>query len=523
MADAALEGASAYNTRAAGLAAEQDNWRKQKAMNALTNIYGPIAGAPVEAMQNQNYLTATQQDPLRTEALRLNNVGTGTANDQAAENLGFSRQQHPLQLQQDQNTVAGGVISNAQAGENLDLSKRLDPLKVQAQGIANQGGTIANQGGEIANATGADQLRAAQAARDRATAQGLLGALSTAFNNGDDIGATFDHLAPQIAALEGVDPNHMQPLRAAFVADPQGTITKLNAALTQANPTPTAGGRAAAAANTPQARAQQADALEVIQARTAAVPTTIDQASALISKMSPSAIIRKARAQIPGTPEYQFEALAHSISSNLSLDDLRSLRTSGLSLGRTNIAEFTASAQAFGNLDLGQDPGQIKSVLDRLSGTYKQINSNLGADVTRLRTGAASTPGKPTGGVSYPAVTNFLQYALPGVVISSEGRTPAKNTAVGGVQGSLHTRVDSGGQMGEAIDFVPKGNQWQQADLDKFAAQLDARGIPHSELMIEKDAKHGYHVHWGWGAKPGKAGATSAPLSDADLLKKYGL
>lgn len=479
MADAALEGATAYNTRAAGLQMEQDNWRKNKAMDALTNIYGPIAGDPEDALKNQNYLTATQQDPLKTEALRLSNVGTGTANDQAGENLDYSKQLHPLQLQQGQNEVTGGGIANAQAGENLNLSRSLDPLKVQQQRIANQGGQISNAGGEISNATGADTLKATQAGRDRATAQGLLGTLTQAYNNGDDIGRTFDQMAPQIAALEGVDPAHMQPLRQQLVADPAGTISHLQAALSAAATAQAPQARGAAAnANTPQARATQADALEVIQSRTAAVPTTIDQASALISKMSPSAIIRKARAQIPGTPEYQFEALAHSITANLSLDDLRSLRTSGLSLGRTNIAEFTASAQAFGNIDIGQDPGQIKGVLDRLSGTYKQINSNLGADVTRLRTGGGTplTPRTPTtplqtGGVSPAGLDALIKKA-------------------GGIDAAIAATADMPNK--EIGDNVARAlaDRWTQ--LHPKPAAVAA-------------------------AAPGK------PLSDADLFKKYGI
>lgn len=477
MADAALEGAEAYNQRTAGLQAEMDNWRKNKAMNALETIYGPTAGDPEDALKNQNYLAATQQDPLRTQALDLANQGTVTANAQAGENLDFSKQQHPLQLQQDQNVVQGGALANTATQQGIDLNKDLAPLKVA--GAQNE---VA--GGAITNATNTDALAAAQAARQRASAQGLLATLTDAYNNGGDIGRTFDQIAPQIAQLEGVDPNHMAPLRQAFVADPAGTINHLQTALAAANPPPTAGrGAAAANANSPQARATQADALEVIQSRTAAVPTTIEQANALIPKMSGSAILRKARAQIPGTPEYQFEALTHSITSNLSLDDLRSLRTSGLSLGRTNIAEFTASAQAFGNLDIGQDPGQLKGTLDRLSGTYKQINSNLGADVQRLRT--AATPHLETRPATAPAAA-----------------TPARQT---------------GGISPAALDTLIK----QKGGID--AAISSTAGMPNGDNIARALADRWSALH------PNKAAATPARqtgakgLSDADLFAKYGI
>lgn len=100
MADAALEGATAYNTRAAGLQAEMDDWRKDKAMNALTNIYGPIAGDPADAQANQNYLTSTQMDPLKVQAAQ-NEVQAGTLANQ------------------------GTAISNRAAGSNQDTAAAL--------------------------------------------------------------------------------------------------------------------------------------------------------------------------------------------------------------------------------------------------------------------------------------------------------------------------------------------------------------------------------------------------------------
>lgn len=477
MADAALEGAEAYNQRTAGLQAEMDNWRKNKAMNALETIYGPTAGDPEDALKNQNYLTATQQDPLNTTALALRNAGTVMANAQAGENLDFSKQQHPLQLQQDQNVVQGGALANTATQQGIDLNKDLAPLKVA--GAQNE---VA--GGAITNATNTDALAAAQAARQRASAQGLLATLTDAYNNNGDIGRTFDQIAPQIAQLEGVDPNHMTPLRQQFVADPAGTINHLQTALSAANPAPTTSkGAAATNANSPQARATQADALEVIQSRTAAVPPTIEQAAAFIPQMNQSsAIVRKARAQIPGTPENKFEALAHTITSNLSLDDLRSLRTSGLSLGRTNIAEFTASAQAFGNLDLVQDPSQIKSVLDRLSGTYKQINSNLGADIQRLRT--TGTPHLETRPAAAPAS------ATP--ALQTGGISPAALDALIKKQGSIDAAISSTAGM-------PNGDNIARALADRW-----------STLHPTKAA-----------AAPAPAGAKG--LSDADLFAKYGI
>lgn len=64
--------------------AQQDAWRKNAAMNALTQIYGPIAGDPEDAQKDQNYLAATQQDPLKTQQLGLQNQGLGLENQGTA-------------------------------------------------------------------------------------------------------------------------------------------------------------------------------------------------------------------------------------------------------------------------------------------------------------------------------------------------------------------------------------------------------------------------------------------------------
>lgn len=534
MADAALEGASAYNVRQQGLNQALLDERKTKAYNALHAIYGDIAGDPASAQADQNYLTATQQDPLRTQSLALANAGTGIANDQASENLDLSRKVDPLKVIGAGQEIQQGDIKTQADQLGLDTARVQDPLKTQGLAIANQGANIANQGGTISNNAAANTLAVQRGAQERQAASGLLATLNNAYTTGGDLGATFDSMAPQIAAFEGVDPAHLQPLKEMLLRDPKGTIDKLTQAIAATAP-PTAAGRpgsAAAAANTPQARNSQADALDVIHERTAAVPATIDAALALLQQMPHSAIVRKATENIPGYPAYKFNQLVHSISSNLSLDDLRSLRQSGLSLGRTNIAEFQASANAFANLDLGQDPAQIMSALTRLKGSYGQINSNIQADITRLRTGANANanapPQKATGGISYGAVTNFLSktYGITPEMIASEGRDAAANRRAGGVNGSAHTQRNSDGTLGKAIDFTPPGKPWTQADLDNFAAELDRRGIPHTELLIEKKGDKnstGYHVHWGWAPKNGKPGGDTAPLSDADLLKKYGL
>ena len=77
----------------------------------------------------------------------------------------------------------------------------------------------------------------------------------------------------------------------------------------------------------------------------------------------------------------------------------------------------------------------------------------------------------------------------PGATITSEGRTPQHDAAVGGVPDSMHVGD-------QAVDVVlPQG-----MTADQFRAKLVAQGYPITEFINE-----GNHVHWGWGAKGGQA------------------
>ncbi|MFZ5750185.1 MAG: D-Ala-D-Ala carboxypeptidase family metallohydrolase, partial [Pseudomonadota bacterium] len=90
---------------------------------------------------------------------------------------------------------------------------------------------------------------------------------------------------------------------------------------------------------------------------------------------------------------------------------------------------------------------------------------------------------------------------VPGATFTSGYRTPAHNAEVGGAQNSFHTRGD-----GQAWDFVPP----QGADMEKFRAELQARGAPVSELLNEGD-------HWHWAFGQGQEQGQAAPVDYAQL------
>lgn len=119
--------------------------------------------------------------------------------------------------------------------------------------------------------------------------------------------------------------------------------------------------------------------------------------------------------------------------------------------------------------------------------------------MTRQQWLAISGGGGGGGGAQPPALTmggaaSALAALLPGARITSMGRTPEHNAAVGGVPDSMHLGA-------HAMDFVPpKG-----VGLDAFRAKLVAAGLPVTELLNEGD-----HIHWGWGPKGGEAAAAPA-------------
>lgn len=382
------------NVEAQGALGNQS--RKAIAFNALDKIYGPIAGDPAAALSLQEYGQREKTNPIAVQQAGATLAKTGAETTGLEQTNAFNTEMNPL-------TIAGKKQENEYNA--LAQPEKIAGLKAETAARTAQAGLTDAQAAQVgpdatsrralegaqagqANAATAKtnfDVNTAKASQQRQATMGILSALTDTANSGGDVGAAFDKYASQIAQMEGVDQAHIAPLRQKLVDDPQGTIDALSSAIM---------GAASALPGKPgalspvQQRAQQVDALQVAQQRTQAVPDAVDAAQALITKgMSDSAIVRKAKAQVPGTPEYNFEQQLKQISSNLSLDDLRSLRTSGLSLGRVNLAEFTASANAFANMDLGQDKPTLSANLARLKLTYGKINENLNADIKRLAVG----------------------------------------------------------------------------------------------------------------------------------------
>lgn len=382
---------------ARGLAADE---RKTAAYNALNNVYGPaLAGDPDTAIKAQEFKQREQTNPIAVQQAQANVSGTTLDNTGKQQTNEYNALANPKKL-------AGLDLTNDQTGaQTAEISANTNKTNTLLPGEVAQQGAQLNQTRAQTGLTNAETthtnvetqqgrlaLNTAQAAQDRQSAMGILASLSDVASNGGDVGAKFDTLAPLIAKYEGVDPSHMAPLRAALIKDPVGTINRLSEAIQAANLTAVgANGKAGAGAlammKFSQGQMSLKDGLQFTQQRVAGVQPIVDQMSALVPQLSSIATIRKAKAEIPGTPEYKFQQLVEQLKPNLSLDDIRTLKASGTSLGRVTNQEMNMAANAMGNMDLGQDKSTINANLVRIGNTYKVVNSTIAKDIDRIGTG----------------------------------------------------------------------------------------------------------------------------------------
>lgn len=373
--------------------------RKAAAYNALANTYGvALAGDPDTALKDQEYVQRDKVNPIAVQQAQANLTGTTQQND-------YNALANPLKLTGldlgNQNTAA----QTQQTQANTNRTNTLLPGEVAQQGAtlnqtnAQTGLTNAETARDnVATRTGQFQLDQLQGDAQDSTNMGILAALSDTASAGGDVGAKFDQLAPLIASNEHLDPAHLQALRTRLVQNPVDTINQLSQGI-QAKRMAAAGaaGRGVAGSIQMLKFGQQEmnlkQGLSFTQQRTQAVPAMTDQLASLIPKLSSVAIVRKAKAEIPGTPEYQFEQLMEQLKPNLSLDDIRTLKATGTSLGRVTNAEMAAAGNAFANMDLGQSTSTLAANLIRLKNVYSVVNKNLSADIQRMGTGGM--PGVP--------------------------------------------------------------------------------------------------------------------------------
>lgn len=380
---------SAYN-------AMSDQIKRDRAYNALREAYGPIAGDPAAALQMQQYQYNTQMQPLQVTNQELTNQALGNQNNymtkaypQMLENQKLTNQGQGITNALNQQKVGANAMAMDQAkGQQVQqaLSASLANLDASLQGVEdpNMRAQVFDQ--QLARlapmlGTSPEQLRQQMTPqRDAVIAQGRM-AIPAIKNDLDGMlsgGLTAaDRLAAQKAAadlqmanvkLEGQKIDN-QTARMKAVDTAQQDLADITA---------------------------KQDALGFMNQRVAAMtepiqnpdgtvqPGLIGQARELMKEVSGNPIQRKIAARIQGTPEYQLEKVLGQIGHNLSLDDLRNLKATGVSLGRVTNVEFLATAEAIANFDIGQDPQKLKGDLSRVEETYSAMKESANKEIASL-------------------------------------------------------------------------------------------------------------------------------------------
>jgi hypothetical protein len=429
-----------------------------------------------QTLQNQAAAQANRTnallDPERVRA-------AGLTNDTTAQALGTAQQIDPLRIQ-------GAALQNQGAAQTQQQSAAAFPLEQQARGQAIDENAI-----KIASAN--MTLHGQQAAQTHGVLATSLDSLAAASQNVTDpnqLSAIWDGTVARTAALIGADPaqvaQQLAPYRTQFLQNGAGIVPQIKQELDASiyaamKPEDRAKYQEAVArtaavgadvalkgAQTDLAKARadesrvkaittkfgdpaeiskQIGASTFLNSRVGNVIGTVQpganggapqygsdgligQALALMQNLPNDGAALKAQSFIPGTQAYQLKAIMEQIGSNTSIDDLRAMKQSGLSLGQVRVAEFLGVAKAIANTDLGTGIPRLRQQLGKLGGMYTQLYNSNNADIEtqrshlqQLQGGGVATPGPQ------PAAPGGV-VATPGPQTSNDGPSPAYTSKV---------------------------------------------------------------------------------------------
>lgn len=353
-----------------------DDWRHNQAMNALTKIYGPVAGDPQAALQLQEYGQREKMNPLLITNQELSNEGLTNQNN-------YLKKSYPLLLehqgevntgQQENNTLAGqkieaGNISLAATkAQQLHgvLSGTISDLGTSLKGVTDptQRGQIFDQAvAKLAPMIGLDPQQAAQqlAAERQAVVQ-----------NGD---AALPQMQTDLdSAIYGM----MSPKDRAAIASTQAHTDLYNAQAGEAN----AKAKAATAASglamhkagldVSSLRQKYASTVGNMQRVQQLVPQ-IDAALAAAKKLGGHVPVNALEAELRFGAGNDYRQAAEPVEHQLALIDFQNLLASGMHFGRITNTQFNAASKAYANLSVAQDPATIQKNLETIKGVIPQL------------------------------------------------------------------------------------------------------------------------------------------------------
>lgn len=346
--------------------------RKARAYNALREIYGDVVGPNDTAPQLSHMRREEQMQPGRL-------TGQSLTNQTLQQNLEQNALMNPLRVQQLQGQNESTSLTN-------DYNRQTLPGRVTQndQRTVMNSQTLAQNEQRLQK--GEAGLGDDQAERERTAAQGIIAAVKERVERGEDPAAAFDAVAPQVAAMENVDPAQLRSLRDAFVRDPRGTISAMeqyigaarpNTALMQAQASQTRADAAKAKAAGKGAGSEQAQAfLRQTQENADNIITDI---LADTGSVSDTPLVRGILGKaddiglgISGT-ETRYMRNLQSLRNLLGVEALAQRRQSGLSFGQITEREFDRIAQSVARLENIRDPAEIEREVLRIRGMYRRL------------------------------------------------------------------------------------------------------------------------------------------------------
>lgn len=345
--------------------------RKTRAYNALRQLYGDAVGPDDTLAVLDANNRANQLQPGKLEAQTLENQATRQTN-------AFNELMNPLKLQQGQAALDKQTLSN-------DYDRQTMGSRVQQEANTAQQGQQTVQLNKQKIDKGEAEGEDAQAERQRNAALGITAAAKERIANGEDPTSVWNSIAPQIAAMENVDPGQLTQLRDMFIRDPKGTIgmveqhanaTRPQSAYMRAQAAQTAAQAAMLRAqNAGQGKAAKQDpetianALDLSTARINANIANIDRLTGvgdergtLQKSMSRTGIGRTLQESAAergialDSGSYGVHKDIDGIKHSISITDLENIKDLGLSLGRVTNVEFQAAANALESLDPREPP-----------------------------------------------------------------------------------------------------------------------------------------------------------------------
>lgn len=377
--------------------------RKARQYNALRAMFGDAVGPDDNLAQLDANRRANTKLPGELEQQSLSNTALRQSN-------AFNELNNPLQLEQSRAAIESTRANTDHTRSSTDYNTQTMGSRVQQSQNTARKGVLDNQKAEAG-------LADDQAERERTAAQGILSAVKQRIANGEDAATAFDAVAPQVAAMEGVDPGRLRALRDAFVKNPKGTIQAMEDYIGAARPN-TALIQAEAARRRSEAAQTAADA----KAKGKAVDTASKDFTDFSKRDVPDLIagLRKDmdEAGDPGPlgrsalsfgqkmgvnvndAQYQMRSRIETLKNRLGTHNLQAFRAQGLTFGQITEKEFERVAAAVQNLDPNQSPERLRENLDKIERMYTDWLAKVEAENPQLNAkpsdgGASARADKP--------------------------------------------------------------------------------------------------------------------------------